>query len=103
VEEFDDRNEVATRYRRRQSSKAERTVQKVAPLSTHPEHKEPTMKIALSLIPLLGLAVSACSDASNSLTAPDNLQPNYSCAGQSGNCGGGNHNNNPNNPPTTAP
>jgi hypothetical protein len=34
---------------------------------------------------------------------PDNLQPDYSCAGQSGNCGGANHNNNPKNPPNTAP
>ena len=61
------------------------------------------MKAMLSLAALLAMAVTACSDASNSLTAPDNLQPNYSCAGQSGNCGGGNHNNNSNNPPNTAP
>ncbi len=61
------------------------------------------MKTTLSLVALLSLALSACSDASNSLTGPDNLQPNYSCAGQSGTCGGGNHNNNLNNPPSTAP
>ena len=46
--------------------------------AVHPPQtkKEPTMKTTLSLVSLLGLALSACSDASNSLTGPDNLQPN---------------------------
>ncbi len=61
------------------------------------------MRRCFPLAALLAFAIGACSDASNSLTAPSDLQPNYSCSGNSGNCGGGSHNNNPNNPPATTP
>jgi hypothetical protein len=60
------------------------------------------MRKLLALGALLALTVAGCS--SDSVTGPTNtLQPSFSCAGNSGNCGGGNHNNNPNNPPATTP
>lgn len=58
------------------------------------------MRTLLPLGALLALSLVGCS---NSLTAPDDTKPSLSCAGNSGNCGGGQHNNNPNNPPATAP
>jgi hypothetical protein len=61
------------------------------------------MRALLPLSALLALVLVGCSDGANSVTGPSNPKPNLSCAGQSGNCGGGNHNNNPNNPPATAP
>ena len=65
-----------------------------------------TMRKLLALGALLVLA--GCGNAAD-LTGPDVPAPSFSCAGQSGNCGGGNNNNNntnnnnPNNPPNTAP
>jgi hypothetical protein len=61
------------------------------------------MRTFLTLGALVALALAGCSSAADSLTGPDVTRPSFSCAGQSGNCGGGNHNNNPNNPPATAP
>jgi hypothetical protein len=61
------------------------------------------MRTFLTLGALVALALAGCSSAADSLTGPDASRPSFSCAGQSGNCGGGNHNNNPNNPPATAP
>jgi hypothetical protein len=61
------------------------------------------MRTFLTLGALAALALAGCSSAADSLTGPDVTRPSFSCAGQSGNCGGGNHNNNPNNPPATAP
>jgi hypothetical protein len=61
------------------------------------------MRSLLPLGALVALVLAGCSGSSNSLTGPDTQDPSLSCAGQSGNCGGGNHNNNPNNPPKTAP
>jgi hypothetical protein len=63
------------------------------------------MRTLLPLVALLALSLAGCS---NSLTAPDDSQPSFSCAGESSNCGGGQkgggqRNNNPNNPPKTAP
>jgi hypothetical protein len=65
------------------------------------------MRKLLPLGALLALALAGC--ATDVATGPDQLQPSFSCRGESGNCGGGsgggggNHNNNPNNPPATAP
>jgi hypothetical protein len=61
------------------------------------------MRTLLPLGTVVALALAGCSSASESLTGPTAAQPTFSCAGQSGNCGGGNHNNNSNNPPSTAP
>jgi len=61
------------------------------------------MRKLLPLGALVALTLAGCSSAADSLTGPDASRPSLSCAGQSGNCGGGNHNNNPNNPPHTAP
>lgn len=61
------------------------------------------MRSLLTLGALIALSLAGCS---NQLTAPDDTQPSFACAGNSGNCGGGNggnHGNNPNNPPQTAP
>ena len=68
------------------------------------------MRKLLSLGALLVFATTGCGSAAD-LTGPDVPSPSFSCAGQSGNCGGGNNNNNnnnsnnnnPNNPPNTAP
>jgi hypothetical protein len=59
------------------------------------------MRTLLPLGALLALSLAGCS--SSAMTAPDDTQPSFACAGNSGNCGGGQHNNNPNNPPHTAP
>jgi hypothetical protein len=61
------------------------------------------MRALLPLVALAALVLAGCSSAADSVTGPDGTKPSFSCAGQSGNCGGGNHNNNPNNPPATAP
>jgi hypothetical protein len=59
------------------------------------------MRTLLPLGALLALSLTLAG-CSNTLTAPDD-PPSLACAGNSGNCGGGQHNNNPNNPPATAP
>ena len=61
------------------------------------------MRALFPLVALAALALAGCSSAADSLTGPDVTKPSLSCAGQSGNCGGGNHNNNSNTPPATAP
>jgi hypothetical protein len=65
------------------------------------------MRKLLGLGALVTLVLAGCSNGGSSLTGPDDPEPSFSCAGQSGNCGGGGHknnpNNNPNNPPSTAP
>ena len=61
------------------------------------------MRALLPLGVLVALTLVGCTD-SNAFTGPDGTPgPSLSCAGQSGNCGGGNHGNNSNNPPQTAP
>jgi hypothetical protein len=61
------------------------------------------MRTLLPLGALLALTLAGCSDAASTLTGPDVSKPSLSCAGNSGNCGGGTHKNNSNNPPNTAP
>jgi hypothetical protein len=62
------------------------------------------MRTLLPLGALLALSLAGCS---NTMTEPDDTEPSFACAGNSGNCGqfggGGQHNNNSNNPPATAP
>jgi|GEM_PF-6788035 len=60
------------------------------------------MRALLPLGALVALTLAGCTDSGN-FTGPDTPVPSFSCAGQSGNCGGGNHGNNPNNPPHTTP
>jgi hypothetical protein len=60
------------------------------------------MRKLLPLAALVALTLAGCSDAMTGPN-PDTIKPSFSCAGNSGNCGGGNHKNNPNNPPQTTP
>jgi len=61
------------------------------------------MRKVIPLVALLALTLAGCSDAASTMTGPDISDQASSCAGNSGNCGGGNHKNNSNNPPATAP
>jgi hypothetical protein len=61
------------------------------------------MRALLPLVALVALSVAGCSSSANSVFGPVEDEPASACAGNSGNCGGGQHNNNPNNPPKTTP